>query len=269
MYEFNIKTNFLFILAKKFKSIDLSTNRMRVIILAAGIGERLKPLTNNIPKPLIKIGGKSLIEHSLSNVSKCEIKEVVIVIGHFGDMIKQRIGNNFLGMKIEYIKNPIYNETKSLYSLWLAIKEIDDDFIFLDGDILYTHEMLKRLMESKHKDAILVSKLEQDTGEEVKVYVENGKVTKISKQRINEKLIGEAVGIVKISKENRKLLLEEIDKLSGKSKLNMEHEDSTQILCDKEIMNYVFVDKPWIEIDFIKDVKKAREVIYPLIKGFL
>ncbi len=94
---------------------------MKAVIVAAGMGTRLRPMTETLPKGLIEIGGKTLLEHSLKALKDNGIKEIIIVIGFLGDMIKQKLSNEFDGVKITYVenKNIIYsfesvNELKSI-----------------------------------------------------------------------------------------------------------------------------------------------------------
>ena len=108
---------------------------MKSVILAAGMGKRLNPTIGNIPKGLIKIGKKTLLERSLEILFKNRIKEVIIVIGYLGSMIKDKLGNSYSGVKIKYIWNKEYTNSGSMYSLSKAKDIIDDDVILLESDL--------------------------------------------------------------------------------------------------------------------------------------
>lgn len=241
---------------------------MKAIILAAGKSSRIQPPIG-MPKALIKIGNKTLLEHSLSNLSNCGVKEAVIVVGYFADKIIQKIGYKYKNMSIKYVKNELYNQTDNLYSLWLAKLEFNDSVIYMDADILYDKRMLKRLIDTKHENAVLVGKLLKDTGEEMKVFGKNEAAKNIGRgiKVKGVSLIGEAIGMVKVSSENVKTLIEVMDCLIQNKKLSMSHEDLTNIMCEKNLMSYVCAKElPWIEIDFREDVTRAKEEIYPRIK---
>lgn len=240
---------------------------MKAIILAAGRNNRIHPPID-IPKCLIKIGDKTLLEHSLSNLSDCGVKEAIIVVGYLADEVIQKIGNECEGVKIKYVRSDMFDQTDNLYSLWLAKSEFNDDIVYMDADILYDKRALAKLLNSDYENGVLVGKLYSDTGEEMKVFGE-GEVAKNIGRGISvegSRLIGEAVGIVKISSKHIRSLIENMN-LLVKNKDFMSHEDLTNAMCEKNLMNYVHVkDLPWVEIDFREDIEKAKKEIYPKIK---
>ena len=132
---------------------------MKAIILAAGMGTRIRPLSNNIPKSFIEIGGTPLIIKSLNNLNKIGIKEVIIVIGYMDDYFINQLGTKFKGIKIKYILNKDYSNTGSMYSLSQTEGIIDDDILLLESDLLYELRALKALMDSPESDEILAAPL--------------------------------------------------------------------------------------------------------------
>jgi bifunctional UDP-N-acetylglucosamine pyrophosphorylase/glucosamine-1-phosphate N-acetyltransferase len=117
---------------------------MKAIILCAGNGVRLQPLTCIRPKPLIEIFGKSILEHNLSQLRGI-VREVILVIGYKGEMIQERIGKNFLGMQIKYVWQKKIEGTGQ--AAFLASSFIKDKFLLLNGDDFYFKEDLKRLLQ--------------------------------------------------------------------------------------------------------------------------
>ena len=246
---------------------------MQAVILAAGIGKRLRPITDRLPKALIEIGGKTLLEHSLDNLIENGIKEAVVVIGFQGDSIKKKIGYNYCGMDIKYVVNEEYNKTGSMYSFSKAKDIINNEVILLESDLLYDPKAIKVLLDSNFKDCILVSKL-SESGDEVYVCVdENRKITDLGKNitRENKKnAIGELVGISKLSKEFLRGLFKEAEDCRHK-KLNYHYEECT--LATTRLGSPVFAvlcnELLWIEIDNAKDLLKAKNHTYPEIKRIL
>lgn len=240
---------------------------MKAIILAAGRNNRIKPPIK-VPKCLIKIGGKTLLEHSLSNISACSVKEAVIVVGYMAEKVIQKIGHEYESLKIKYVQNGMFDQTDNLYSLWLAKAEFNDYLLYMDADILYDKQILKRLIDLEYENAVIVGRLNVDTGEEMKVFGENG-IAKNIGRGIDIKggqLVGEAVGIVKISSKHIKPLVENMG-LLVENKEFMSHENLTHVMCQKNLMNYVHVeDLPWVEIDFREDIEKAKKETYPKIR---
>ena len=110
---------------------------MKAIILASGIGKRLRPLTNNMPKSLIKIKDKTILEYQLDSLLKCKIEKVIITTGPFEEKIKEFLKTKYRNLDVTYVNNPKYETTNYIYSLWLTKDFIDDDVILFHGDLLF------------------------------------------------------------------------------------------------------------------------------------
>ncbi len=130
----------------------------KAIILLAGMGTRLKPVTDDIPKCLVKINGKSILENTLSRLNEFGINEVTLVVGYLANKIQEKIGDSFKRIKIKYIKSNIYDKTNNSYSLWIGIKNLDEDLLILEGDIFFESKLLKSFIDDKHKNKTLVEK---------------------------------------------------------------------------------------------------------------
>ena len=105
---------------------------MKVIILNAGIGRRLAPLTDNKPKCLVKINeNNTILDHQLKKITEFGFTDFIIPTGPFENKIKKHIKANYPFIKVQYVNNPIYAKTNYIYSLYLAQKIIDDDVLLL------------------------------------------------------------------------------------------------------------------------------------------
>lgn len=132
---------------------------MQAVILAAGRGLRLMPITDKIPKSLVEVNGTPFIINELEALSKHRvIREVMIVVGYKKDLIKERIGNRYKEMKIRYVENDVWYKTNNIYSLWVAGKHIEEDFILLEGDIFFEHKLLDSLFENDGRNMVLLDK---------------------------------------------------------------------------------------------------------------
>ena len=118
----------------------------RALILAAGRGNRLQPLTADIPKCLVEIGGESLLERSLRALSSQGITEAVIVIGYKGEVIRDRFGSRFAGVDIHYVEAPDYATTNNIRSLWDAREYLDQDVLLLEADIAFDPSVIAALL---------------------------------------------------------------------------------------------------------------------------
>ena len=137
---------------------------MQALILAAGFGRRLQPITNKIPKSLVEVNGIPLLVNALDCLSGRDISETLIVVGDKKEQIIERIGFRYREMKITYIENSVYETTNNVYSFWLARNYINDDVIMLECDLIYNRSLIDRfLLESKASCNILVSKYNPQT----------------------------------------------------------------------------------------------------------
>jgi len=125
---------------------------MKAVILAAGMGRRLRPLTNEIPKAFIDIGGYPIIYHSLDNLKIAGITSVVIVTGYKDSYFKEKLGNSYNGTDITYISNEKYATTGSMYSLSKTESVIDDDILLLESDLIFEPRAISELLNSEFEN---------------------------------------------------------------------------------------------------------------------
>lgn len=137
---------------------------MQAIILAAGYGKRLQPITNEIPKSLVEVNGIPLIINALDQLSVHDINEVIIVTGHMKNKIISRVGHNYRDMRITYVENPLYGQTNNVYSLFLAMNYISEDILLLECDLFYNRNLISAININNGSDCnILVSKYNTKT----------------------------------------------------------------------------------------------------------
>ncbi|MGM0439115.1 MAG: bifunctional sugar-1-phosphate nucleotidylyltransferase/acetyltransferase [Patescibacteria group bacterium] len=131
----------------------------KVVILAAGWGTRMRPLTHTKPKPALRVAGKTLIEHNLDQLTGL-VEEAVLVIGYKGEIIKKELGDEYRGIKIKYAKQeePIGtgDAAKS------ALPFLDDDFLILNGDDLYKRSDLEECL--RENPCIMVKEVDNPSG---------------------------------------------------------------------------------------------------------
>lgn len=118
---------------------------MKAVVLAAGEGVRLQPLTFTRPKPMVHVGGKPVLEHCLEAIKACGINHVVIVIHYMAEVIRRHFGSGeSLGLKIEYAEQPSVLGTGN--AVGIAEPFVDGDFVLVYGDLLFTPEALKKVL---------------------------------------------------------------------------------------------------------------------------
>lgn len=235
---------------------------MRGIILAAGRGRRLEPVLPGQPKCLITFGEKSLIQHQIAALIQAGIEEAVVVVGYEKQQIVDHLKNE--QCSITFIENPIYDETNTIYSLWLAREFFNDSFIYFNADVLFDYRIVKRLCEGAE-----TSNLACMPGlcgeEEVKVAVGGSRIVEIGKNIPKGKCYGEFIGIAKFDRRDNKRFAEILDEcIQDKSTWEYFFEYAVNFLVkETEVKAVDISDLPATEIDFPEDLEYAREEIFP------
>ena len=146
---------------------------MKAVILAAGIASRLRPLTNNTPKCLLKVGEKSILQLTLENLLENNITQLVMVTGYLEQQIKDFIAANFPQLQVTYIYNEVYDSTNNIYSLWLA-KDVllGDEMLLMDSDIIFDSKIIGALLQSGYENCLALKR--HNVGdEEIKVKIDD------------------------------------------------------------------------------------------------
>ncbi len=237
---------------------------MKGIILAAGKGLRLNGTTGNTPKCLMEIGGCTLLERQLQTLKALGIDDLVVVVGYEAARVRQNCDAT-----IRFIENCNFDETNSLYSLWLARDELKDGFIVINSDVLFHAQLLANLIHSPYEDALLMEKLSAALGdEEMKVKVRDACVVDISKTMNPEEASGENLGIVKFGLTGARRLIKILDRLiAGGCYRDWAPRAFCEFAAERPLYAIETGGHPWIEIDFPEDYQKAVNEILPKICG--
>ncbi|MBP5777963.1 MAG: phosphocholine cytidylyltransferase family protein [Prevotella sp.] len=179
------------------------------VILAAGMAKRLRPLTDTMPKCLLKVGGRTLLERTVDAMRLAGIGEFVVVTGYRGEMIREFLGSE----GFTFLHNADYEHNNNIYSLWMAGEVVrGKDFLLMDSDILCDPAAVVRI-SSEPVSALAVNRHELGD-EEMKVVVDGDmRITEISKTCCPEDAMGESVGIEKITAEYSEALYKELDQM--------------------------------------------------------
>ena len=248
---------------------------MRAIILAAGSGLRLGQHTKDIPKALLDINGKSILERQISLLRQHGINEIFVVTGY------QR--EQYIMKNIEYIFNSRYIETEQLASMMVARTKIFDDVLIIFGDIIFDSQTLQEVIASNDEIAIAIdldwekSYIERPDNPKTladKVLINNEKILAISAKDtslcIENQTIGEFLGIIKLSANGSKIIIKKYEELE-KSHVGKFHDadslekaklvDILQELIDSKIeISPISIAGKWCEIDTPNDLERAKKI---------
>jgi len=127
---------------------SVNSDRVKTaLLLAAGTGSRLRPLTLDAPKCLTVVGGKPILERLVDNLRAQGINKLVVVTGYLEQCIQEFLQQYAADIKVEYVFNPVYQTTNNIYSLWLARQAIQEPFLLVECDLVFDASMLDGMLQ--------------------------------------------------------------------------------------------------------------------------
>ena len=235
------------------------------LLLAAGIGSRLYPLTRNEPKCLTIVNAMSILERLISGLNQHGFKRLVVVTGYLENHIRDFLGNQVGDITIDYIFSPLYKTTNNIYSLWIAREIINEPFLLLESDLVFDESLLDAML---YPDRIAVAKMQP--------WMNGTCVTINQSQQVKVFLAGNAdsfgeikyktVNIYSISLTSWHCIVKKLDQHISDGKVNDYYETVfAEMIADGSLSFKIvsFDGKPWYEIDTIEDLAKAEELFLP------
>lgn len=245
---------------------------MQAIILAAGMGRRLKELTQNNTKCMVKVNGVTLIERLLSQLEKYELSRIVIVVGYEGQKLVDYIATLGVKTPIEYVENPIYNKTNNIYSLALAKDYLcEQDTLLFESDLIFEDAVIDAIVNDPRPSLALVDKYESWMDGTCVTLNEQDEITSfVPGKHFDFKRIDEyykTVNIYKFDKEfSRTHYVPFLDAYSKAMGNNEYYEQVLRIITmldDPEIKAKRLSGEKWYEIDDIQDLDIATSMFSP------
>ena len=234
------------------------------VILAAGLGSRLKDRTKEIPKGFIEIENRSLIGMSINKLFKSGIEKVYIGTGHLNEIYDEFARRH---ETITCIKNKIYSSTGSMFTLYNMREHINSDFLLLESDLLYSKRALETLQKSEKTEVILGSG-KTDSGDEVYIETdEKNMLVNLSKDKGSlGNIHAELVGISRVSSRAFDLMCRYFESKKD-SDIKMDYEYAmVGVTADAGFYVHRIDDLVWCEIDDENHLNRAINTIYPMIK---
>lgn len=232
---------------------------MKALILAGGLGSRLKPLTDDTPKSLIKVGEKTILGRIIDSLLENKVDNIVILTGYFEDKIKEFISKNYPGLNPIYVFNPQYKNSKIryIYAICLAREFLDDDILYIHGDTFYDPVLIKRLIKTPGSGALVQKGFASE--KDFNALVVKGLIKKIG-VKVFGKEAGFCLPAYKILEKDFALWMEKICEYVDKNEVDCYAENALNDVLDKIKLYPVYFDKEiGMEIDDFEDLKKAEE----------
>jgi len=230
---------------------------MKALVLAAGIGNRLKPLTLEKPKHLLEVGGKPILQHTIEGLSKTGIKDIFIVVNYKKEMIKQYFGDGSkFNVNIHYLTqdNPKGGTGDAVNT---AKGKINESFIVLNGDVLFDHNILKEMIDNYKDDGLLVCKQVPNPQDYGIIEIDGNQVIKIVEKPENPSTNLANLGMYIMPEE----IFDAISITTLSKRGEIEITDSIQILIDRgKKFTFLKTDSFWMDIGKISDYDKANRI---------
>ena len=236
---------------------------MKALILAAGLGTRLSPLTNDRPKSLVAVNGKPILFKQIENLNENRITDITIVSGYKAEVLEKAVHNRYPDIKI--VKSVDYATTNNMYSAYLGIQSMFPDkavkpFFMMNADVFYDSSVIKGLVSCDASDASVV-----DIGgyieESIKVVEKDGRLIEISKQIAPEAALGCSIDVYKFSSKGGLAFYNRCTEyIEVKKELKMWSEVALNEALNDVVFKACPLNGRWIEIDNHEDLTEAEKL---------
>jgi choline kinase len=233
----------------------------RAVLLSAGQGRRLLPLTANRPKCLIHIGDRSLLEWQLDGLLAAGVHNIVVVSGYRSDLVEALVKRRYAhrGVRVEF--NPFFDISDNLASCWIARGAMDEDFLLLNGDIIFESELLQRVLESEPAPITLAVNVKDEyDDDDMKVRMSRGVVRAVSKTLAPQQTNAESIGMLYFRDKGPALFRAAVDNaIRHPPSLKLWYLSIIDALAADGIVHACIVTGlGWAELDFPSDLDLAR-----------
>jgi choline kinase len=243
----------------------------KAVYLVAGVGQRLRPLTDRTPKALLPVNGKPLLAWSIEAAKACGITDFVVVTGYREDHFLRFFRERFPDVRVQFIRNDDYASTNNSYSLWHAGRAFSGEgMVLMDGDILFEKRLLESLMTSPSDHNYVTVRRSDDLGtEEMKVMVDrDGRIVALAKTLDPLACYGESIGIEKFTPDFTHKLFDVLDRrMNREGRRGEYYEASFQELIDagESVRMLDTFPHRCMEIDTPEDLETANRIMVPFL----
>lgn len=232
---------------------------MKAVILAAGRGSRLYPLTANIPKCMVKVGGRPLIDRQIESIESIGIKDILVVVGYQKEVIQKHLGN-----RVRYREYSDYAKTNNLHTLWNVRDELNSGFICFFADLLFDFAVLEDLAKNTD-DICVVIDTSQILDGTMRIKINQGNCVGMGDHPVTKsEASGNFIGIAKFSNKGSELLLEQMAGMVAAHQNDYYTAALNKLIAKGQKIGYLDIkNRTWVEIDTLEDLKRAEKELLP------
>ncbi|GMQ84259.1 MAG: hypothetical protein BMS9Abin06_1033 [Gammaproteobacteria bacterium] len=238
-----------------------SNRTSTALLLAAGTGTRLRPLTRNAPKCLTEVGGRPILDRLVHNLRAKGINRLVVVLGHQGNQIREFLRYKAGDMRVDYVFNPEFRTTNNLYSLWLARQQIQEPFLLVESDLVFDASMLDDMI---YPDRIAISRLRSWMNGTTVVLGSGNQVAAFHPDCNNSDTPRyKTVNLYSLSLKTWQAMEERLSSYVSDGRLGVYYEAvfADMVADDSLAFDAVFFDADrWYEIDTLVDLDEAEKM---------
>lgn len=237
---------------------------MKAIILSAGQGSRLLPLTEDCPKCLLRLGSTgSILGWQIEQLARCGISEIAVVVGFRAQAVELHLARlNRPGLTLRTVYNPFYNVADNLASCWMARHEMEGDFVLINGDTVFEAEVLRRLLESSPAPVTLAMdrKASYDS-DDMKVRVAGERLLEIGKTLPLDCVDGESIGMTRFDRDGARWFVEVLDQtMRTPNGLGWWYLKAIGVLAERGLVAVRSIEGlRWGEIDYPDDLAHVQQ----------
>lgn len=235
---------------------------MKVIILSAGKGTRMFPLTQNTPKCLLELGnGLTVLESQLDSIQKAGLTDIVLITGYLTEQVEAKIKPYQGQLNIQVRYNPFFDVSNNLVSLWMALRDMDDDFIVLNGDDVFHPDVVTGLLTRDDNLCMVIDKKSAYSEDDMKVTLKGDQLVRVGKKISLDETHGESIGMIQFRRQGCPLFQRTLEHMV-RDPLNHQvfYLEAVQRLADQGhvIMTHEIREDQWAEIDFHPDLSLIK-----------
>lgn len=232
---------------------------MKALILAAGLGTRLAPITDDVPKSLVPVNGTPILIKQMDNLQKNDITDITVISGYKADILEKTVHKTYPQVRI--IESMDYAATNNMYSAYLARDVIGgDDFLMMNADVFYDPSVITALLAFDWGNAI-VTDIGTYLEESMKVVERDGRIVRISKQITQDEALGASIDVYKFSADAGMTFFDRCRKyIEDENQRKLWSEVALNDILSDVVFKACPLDGRWLEIDNHDDLKAAEKL---------
>jgi choline kinase len=235
---------------------------VKAVILSAGQGSRLHPLTEDCPKCLLTLGETTMLGHQIQQLAASGVEEIAVVAGFRVAAVEAEISQlQVPGVVVKTVFNPFFHVADNLASCWMARGEMDRDFVIVNGDTIFEQAVYEKLRDNAGGEiTMVIDRKKKYDSDDMKVRLSGGKLAAVGKDLPLDEVDGESIGMIMFKGEGPRLFVEVLDQfMRGGSGVSNWYLKAVGVLGEQGHVDTVSIEGlKWGEVDFPEDLAKVR-----------